>query len=202
VLLKNKKLLTTEQEGTSSVLINKIISPHRKYTSATFVHIKINNRKVKTIIDSGAETTLINLETVKLLDLEVFHDNSYIQYLAANQTPLENFGKTILNMKLGQLNIAQEAVVIKNLSTNILLGTDFLVKNAAIVNYSDLTLSIGNSLIKLETIGDQMNFFLSTTKSFDIPANSEHVEWFQVPKSFTNSVYVEGNINYTNKFSI
>jgi hypothetical protein len=81
-------------------------------------------------------------------------------------------------MKLGQLDITQEAVVIKNLSTNILVGTDFLVKNAAIVDYSDLTLSIGNSLIKLQTLGDQMNFFLSATRSFDIPANSVHVEWF------------------------
>ena len=78
-----KKRIETGKEGISPVLTNSQNNPH--YSLATFLHIKINETKVKDLIDSGAELTLISKKLVEKLKLKIYSLETTTKLIAANK---------------------------------------------------------------------------------------------------------------------
>ena len=103
-------------------MMNSQIDPHK--ISAAFVNIKINNQKIKAMLDSGAEATLISSNLIKMLNLKINPPEKSLRFIAANKQTLTVIGWILLPFRLGQLELSQKATVVENLSTNILLGTD------------------------------------------------------------------------------
>ena len=74
----------------------------RLRNSATYMYLKVGDVSIKTLIDSGAESTLISKKLAGILQLKVVPDDSNTVYIAANGQPLNTVGCTLLRFKLGQ----------------------------------------------------------------------------------------------------
>ena len=175
------------------MLLNYLDSPrNEEVTSATFVYVNINNMKYKTIVDSGAESTLISHRVAKQLNLKIINDDSLINYVTANGEKLNNLGWTIVEVKIGSYRLKQRCVVIKNLSANVLLGTDTLVNHGIVLNFRLKTLSVGKISIKMSTKGEQSQCCLAMSRRVEIKPLQTHVEWVSVPEGFNRSLLLQG----------
>ena len=184
--------MNTGSTRTSPVLLNYTNSPQIEKSSATYVNLKINNSKCKVIVDSGAESTLIDKKLANRLSLKIFEDDSKIEYITANGEVLKKSGWSIVEIMIGSYKFKQKCVVINNLCANILLGTDALVDHGMILNYRHKTLSVGKISLPLHTKEQQSFFCLSVTKRIEILPLQTHVEWIQVPESFNKSLLLQG----------
>jgi predicted aspartyl protease len=135
-----KKLLATGKERISPVYINESNNPQK--SSATYTNIKIRNTQIKAIVDSDAEVTLIIRSLAKRLHLKVTKTDDNIRYIAANNEVLPH-SFTILFIEIGQWKTKQKAIVVKNLSAELLLGTDWLKQQGVIINYQNNLLKCG-----------------------------------------------------------
>ncbi len=176
------------------MLLNYNNGPQQSETSATFVNIKINNQKCKVIVDSGAESTLVDYSVAKKLNLIIHEETDSVQYITANGEKLKTLGWSIMEVIIGSYKFRQKCVVVKNLCTNILLGTDALVTHGIILNYLTKTLSVGNVSLELFTKGEQFSFCLATSRRVEIKPLGSHVEWVKVPASFIKPVLVQGEL--------
>ena len=190
----SKKPLNTGSSRTSPVLLNYTNSPRNEKSSATFVNLKINNIKCKVIVDSGAESTLVDKKVANKLNLKIFEDDSNIDYITANGDSLKKSGWSIIEMMIGSYKFRQKCVVIDNLCANILMGTDALVDHGMILNYRHKTLSVGKISIDLQTKEQQSFCCLSVTKRIEIQPLQTHVEWIPVPDSFKKSLLLQGEL--------
>ena len=133
-----KLLSTGGQKGLSPVLMNnkKTLSQtvHLR-NSATYVNLQVNNITTRTLIDSGAESTLLSKKLAEKLKLKIMADDGSTIYVAANGQPLKIVGWTLLRFNIGKFEMTQKCVIIENLSTDFLLGTDTLVHYGMIINY-------------------------------------------------------------------
>lgn len=187
-----KKLENTGPLRTSPVLLNFKNGPNVN-TSATFVNIKINSKNCKVIIDSGAEATLVDLKVAQRIGLIIQkEDQQMVQYVTANGENLRTFGWSLMEVKIGSYKSRQKCVVIENLCSNILLGTDALVYHGMVLNYHNKTLAVGKSIVALSPIGEQSSFCLSVSRRIEIKPLGSHVEWIYLPDNFKESVLIQG----------
>ena len=164
-------------------------------TTATFANLKINNKNCKVIIDSGAESTLVDSKVATQLGLTIQRDDqSPVRYVTANGEYLKTLGWSMIEVKIGSYKFRQKCVVIGNLCSNILLGTDVLVNHGIILNYHNKTLTVGKSTIELLTQGEQTSFCLSVSRRIEIKPLGSHVEWIHLPDNFKKSVLVQGEM--------
>jgi predicted aspartyl protease len=119
--------------------------------SATFINLNLKGKVIKTLVDSGAESTLISKRLADQLKLKVLPDEENVLYIAANGQPLKNMGWTLLHFKMGQFEMTQRCIIIDKLSVGLLLGTDVLANYDMVINYKDHTLSVGNISVKICT---------------------------------------------------
>ena len=171
--------------------VNLTHNPQKE--TATFVNIKIRNSKIKAMVDSGAEVTVINSKLVKGMGLRISPHSENIKYIAANNKPLGDLGWTLFEIKLIVLVIRQKAIVVEDLSTELLLGSDFLKENGMIINYLNNTLTCGRVQMNLITTVKQEFNYISSVRELQIEPNSTVIEWIKIPSSFGGDVYFEGN---------
>ena len=158
---------------------------------ATYTNIKIKNVHIKAIVDSGAEVTLIALKLAKRLQLKKTTIDDNIRYIAANNEVLSHTGFTLIDVEIGQWKTKQKAIVVKDLSAELLLGTDWLTQHGVIINYQKAILSCGKFSSKLLTTRRQTCHSIFTNKSITIAPMSSHIEWVSVPDVFNGMSYFE-----------
>ena len=184
-----KKLLVTGKERISLVYINNSNNPHK--SSASYTNIKIKKTQIKAIVDSGAEVTLINQSLAKRLNLQITKSDDTIRYIAANNQVLPHTGFTLLDIEIGQWKTKQKAIVVKDLSADILLGTDWLKQHGVILNYHKAVITCGKFTSKLLTTRLQTTHGIFTNKAISIAPLTSHVEWVTVPEIFNGTSYFE-----------
>jgi hypothetical protein len=177
------------------VLVNFKNGPNVN-TTATYANLKLNNKNCRVIIDCGAESTLVDSKVATQLGLTVQRDDdqSSVRYETANGEYLKTLGWSMIEVKIGSYKFRQKCVVIGNLCSNILLGTDALVNHGMILNYQSKTLTVGKSTIELFTLGEQASFCLSVSRRIEIKSYGSHVEWINLPANFKKSVLVQGEM--------
>jgi len=93
---------------------------------------KINNHEINFLIDTGASVTVINHNNVYLNDILPLETDISLE--AANNTSLNIVGKSLVEIKIGTIEIKHECIIVKGICSPILLGMDVLSKLKVIVN--------------------------------------------------------------------
>jgi hypothetical protein len=161
-----KKLEKTGDERISPVLANTQYDPLKPNT--LYLSLKINNKGVKALLDSGAEVTLISKKLANSLNLRINTTENNIKFIAANKQTMTVRGWTIINLKLGQLKQIQRAYVIEDLSTDFHLGLDWIKRNGSKIDFEKKTLKIGNQTFELLIKEKQSSFSESTSRQIQI----------------------------------
>ena len=108
------------------------------------VNGEVNRKELSVLIDSGATVSAISQEVV---GEPYIHrpESEHATTIGANGLPLDVVGHVTLPVAIGDLNAQQDFVVVKNLSVDCLLGTDFLTAHKAVIDCGAQVLRIGGS---------------------------------------------------------
>lgn len=120
--------------------------------SPNSVLIKVNNKRFRSSINTGAELCLINSK--------IFHTlpNAYVSKLkksdvhlqSVNWGSLEIEGKVDLTFQLGSLTMSHPFYVVQGMNRNCILGRDWLIQNGVRIYYDLGTMRINDVCVPLQ----------------------------------------------------
>jgi hypothetical protein len=128
------------------------------------------------LIDSGAVKSCLSECFVKQLGLLIKPlrpiDNTL--FIVANSKPVYVKGITEISLTIGNVEYTHTFHVLNNLSTDFLVGTDFLIANNGIINYETRTFSLDKNLVQvpLRKRGDNLGMAI-VAETITIPPNSQ-----------------------------
>ncbi|UYV72119.1 hypothetical protein LAZ67_9001873 [Cordylochernes scorpioides] len=109
-----------------------------------FVMVEINGRKIKALVDSGADFSVISDKFRRELKTPLFKEPGPI-LKAANKNLIETIGKCVLNIVVNGLNISFEFVVMVECSHDIIFGWDFFKATEAVIDCGRNELHLGET---------------------------------------------------------
>jgi transposase InsO family protein len=116
-----KKLLAGANDGTALA--------HMPFPSLILIPIRIKNKKISAMVDTGATSSLITMSTIIKLN---YQDEIYKQegeiILGDSKTKIIRYGWIYLNMKINNLDCGIPAMIVDNLTVDFILGMDFMKK--------------------------------------------------------------------------
>jgi len=176
------------QPNIETDIIHIIINKDRK-ANALYIIANLNNENIEVTIDSGAN---INCIRPDLVNQKLIEPSNKYQLSGPDKTPLQFIGTTTINLKIENTIFPIPVCVVKNLSSTIILGNEFLATNQAKINYNKKIITL-NKNIKTKIMN---NKFPQTEKSIDNIENKITIQ---------SSNIIEADIdiiNTTPKYSI
>ncbi|UYV84701.1 hypothetical protein LAZ67_X003137 [Cordylochernes scorpioides] len=134
-----------------------------------FVMVEINGRKIKALVDSGADFSVISDKFRRELKTPLFKEPGPI-LKAANKKLIETLGKCVLNIEVNGLKISFEFVVMVECSHYIIFGWDFFKATVAVIDCGRNELHLGETSV-LES-REEENLRLFASDDFVIPPKS------------------------------
>ncbi|UYV77154.1 hypothetical protein LAZ67_14003459 [Cordylochernes scorpioides] len=134
-----------------------------------FVMVEINGRKIKALVDSGADFSVISDKFRRELKTPLSKEPGPI-LKAANKNLIETLGKCVLNIEVNGLNISFEFVVMVECSHDIIFGWDFFKATEAVIDCGRNELHLGETSV-LES-REEENQRLFASDDFVIPPKS------------------------------
>ncbi|UYV77021.1 hypothetical protein LAZ67_14002906 [Cordylochernes scorpioides] len=134
-----------------------------------FVMVEINGRKIKALVDSGADFSVISDKFRRELKTPLFKEPGPI-LKAANKNLIETLGKCVLNIEVNGLKISFEFVVMVECSHDIIFGWDFFKATEAVIDCGRNELHLGETSA-LES-REEENQRLFASDDFVIPPKS------------------------------
>ncbi|UYV70499.1 K02A2.6-like [Cordylochernes scorpioides] len=134
-----------------------------------FVMVEINGRKIKALVDSGADFSVISDKFRRELKTTLFKEPGPI-LKAANKNLIETLGKCVLNIEVNGLNISFEFVVMVECSHDIIFGWDFFKATEAVIDCGRNELHVWETSV-LES-QEEENQRLFASDDFVIPPKS------------------------------
>jgi hypothetical protein len=122
--------------------IHIIINENRK-ANALYIIAKLRNEDIEVTIDSGAN---INCIRPDLIDLRFISRTHNYELSGPDKTPLELLGTTTIELIIDQHKFVLTVCVIKNLSSTIILGNEFLSANKANIDYKKEIITLNNNI--------------------------------------------------------
>ena len=122
----------------------------------TEIQVTIENRKFKTLVDTGSEISVI-AENI-LNELKEFKKNipvlpvAGVTVIGVTGVRSKRVTKQIhLSFSIGDMNFDNTFLVVKGLSLDIILGNDFLQRNKAVINFKEKVLELdgGDRSVKI-----------------------------------------------------
>jgi predicted aspartyl protease len=122
-----KKLLAGANDGAAPV--------NSHIPSLIFVPTWINNTKISTMIDTGATSSLITISAINKLNCkhQIYQQPGEI-VLGDSKTTINQYGWIYLTFRIDRLYYGIQAIVVDNLTTDLVLGMDFLKKFKVEIN--------------------------------------------------------------------
>ena len=110
--------------------------------------IKLENKKIRTLIDTGAEVSLIHERVYNKLQFEPKLNTKHQTSLqAVNGKQLNVRGLIQLPFKIGNEKVTHPFYVVKDINRNAILGRDWLTANGVRIYFDLGCLRIQNSYV-------------------------------------------------------
>ena len=96
--------------------------------STSIIRIKVEGKYNSILLDSGASILAIDSEVAERLNLQLQprRPGTYKRLISATSEPIHVVGQVIVNFNAQNRHFQFQLYVVRNLSTRILLGLDFL----------------------------------------------------------------------------
>ena len=140
------------------------------------VVLRVNNKSVKALIDSGASRSFISENFLSTLGIpfSALKTSDMSSLVAASGHPLPIVGTILLNVNIQCLSIPTTFHVLRNLLIKCVLGVNFLQDSGALLNCAKKTLSLYDGLVCAQLISNfDRDSILLLSKSVIIPPRSE-----------------------------
>ena len=117
---------------------------HINGQSGLYLRMKIGKKLCYALLDTGSEITLIPRSLVGGAILET--SNQHLR--AANETEIVVKGETTIIADLGSFRLPLKCLVVEDVS-EILIGMDWLLENAAVIDFKNQSMKIGGRMVGL-----------------------------------------------------
>jgi len=150
--------------------------------------MKIKNKSVQILVDSGSSTSLISLEMARKLKLEIKPMAGGTPLLSATGQPLKQIGMADINFYAKGLNIPHTLRVVKGLYPSIIIGVDFVRLNQMKIDYVNNIVQLydGLLILPLHEFVD-INNCAVVSDTVCIPKFAEATIMYNSPTSFAKS---------------
>ena len=154
--------------------------------------IKLQRIYYRSLVDTGAELSLINEKVYKHLKFQPALKKTSIALQSANGSNIKVLGTVDLELKIAGMKITQNFIVVSDLNRNVILGRDFLVKNKVVLYYDLMKMRINGAYVPLEN-DVHVSSISRLTKTFTMKPRTVYLVKAQVRKSF----YFDSESNYS-----
>lgn len=192
---KTKKKQVVRIRNITKLTTEKLSNLNSKKTKlATTSNIIINEVATKCLIDSGAASSFISERYANELGLKFDKVKNKKNWIAANGSPLEILGQVELNIKIGKTNCPDTFIIARNLTQDVIIGTDILRDREFILNFKTGKLTKGDDVVELNTITPWSRKFIKIDREINIEPMSVITHRVALDHEFKNrQVLVEGS---------
>ncbi|KAL1459016.1 hypothetical protein WDU94_011033 [Cyamophila willieti] len=112
-----------------------------------------HRRNENTPFHSGSSLTIVNKDKI---DMNILKPRPDLVLTSAGKSTLIVLGETTIHFTINTYHFSHNAIVVQNLSQDIILGTDFLKKHKVCIDYNTerITAMVNNTPTILMTFGD------------------------------------------------
>ena len=148
------------------------------------IFVRIKNKTMLALVDSGAEVSLIRDDLARTMNLKWNREPGDVEtFCTANEGVMENLGTTICDIRIGGLRLEAKLNVVPGLTNPLVLGIDFLRDNGGhiiipegIVEFYDYTVQVSIIQGNLKEALKRKQFVRCIEK-VTIPPKTEHIVW-------------------------
>lgn len=137
---------------------NLYSNPSTLNLSLLYLEVLVNNKKVKAMIDTGANRTFITLQCLSALQIrQIVKTEQGRASLADGSTSLHILGTLELLIVIGDMLISITTCVVRNLCAECILGMDFMHRYELVFDISKRVVSLrdGERRVTLQFSGHQ-----------------------------------------------
>ncbi|CAF1576005.1 unnamed protein product [Adineta ricciae] len=128
-------------DGVASRMLHS--NPSTLNTSLLYLDVLVNNKRMKAMIDTGANRTFISLQALPRPHTQQFTDKQQRSAsLADGHTSLSILGTLELCIDIGDMSTIIKGYVVKELCAECILGMDFISKYKLIINADERTVTM------------------------------------------------------------
>ncbi|NRB81976.1 MAG: hypothetical protein HRU38_25525, partial [Saccharospirillaceae bacterium] len=157
------------------MVANTVTKPSKNENgNKSYVKVKIFDTFNYALTDSGSPVSLISKQIIPKHILSTLK-SCKTNLVGAEGSSLKIVGKLNTHIFITDQKFEFESMVVDNLEETILIGSNFLVANKCVLNFSNLSLKVGSVTIPLLTIkhtNKQSTFGVYLHKTLKIPAKS------------------------------
>lgn len=189
---------TPNANFTKPDLIHIILNENRK-ANALYILAKLNDQPIQVTIDTGANINCIRPDLIDTNNIKISHR---YQLSGPDQTPLQLLGTTNITLQIDKHQFHITACVIKNLSSTIILGNEFMSKNNAKINFKKQTLTLNNN-VKTKIMNNklpQITKISENTTDTSKPINTiteQKINILDAPKIFSITHCISADLFHT-----
>ena len=184
-------------------MLNTIRAPGTILLDDNKILIKIKNQRLVALVDSGAKCSCVDENLAKKLNFQPLRENGDPTFLyGANGNPMPVLGTVIMEINVQGLRLPASFRVIRNLTQKVILGTDFLEQNSAIIDLKNRIVSFYDHTVSVpfQTSSNIRRFYVRNGEATVIPPQCEAVIRGVVDTNYHNNVsLVEPVLGLTNK---
>ncbi|VDI22073.1 Hypothetical predicted protein [Mytilus galloprovincialis] len=136
-----------------------------------FIEVKVNGRKAKMLIDTGATVSLISKQIFDSMHSHVLSPMDR-EILTANGSPLVLFGKTIIDIELNGY-VCSNIAVVADLQIDGILGIDFQRNQDCVINLTRGSIWVNGRETRLHFEGQIGCYRVSVAQTVQLPPRSE-----------------------------
>ena len=127
------------------------------------IDIKIQNIKIKALIDTGAEISLIQGKVFNQTPFSKQLNKTSLCVQSVTGGDIDILGEALIKFNIKNESCEQNCAVVSNMSKRMILGKDFLYANSVRIYFDLRKLRINNTYVKL-----QDDVFVSSNQSIDV----------------------------------